>query len=99
MYETTKDPNSQATFKKKKRKPGSITITDFNFYYKVILMKIVLSWHKNRFSVQWNRIDNPEINPQLYGQLTLNKVGKNINWEKVPATNAVGKTGQQNAKE
>ena len=29
---------------------------------------------------QWNRIKNPEMDPQLYGQ--LNKAGKNIQWKK-----------------
>ena len=31
---------------------------------------------------QWNRIETPELDPQLYGQLILNKVGKNIQGNK-----------------
>lgn len=32
--------------------------------------------------VQWNRIENPEINSQLHGQLIFNKAGKNIQKKK-----------------
>ena len=40
------------------------------------------------------------MNPQLYGELTFDKAGKNIQGEKtVSSTNGVGKTGQQYAKE
>ena len=31
---------------------------------------------------QWNRIENPEINPDTYGQSTFDKGGKHIKWEK-----------------
>jgi len=35
-------------------------------------------WYKNRYTVQRNRIENPEIKPDTYGQLIFYKVGKNI---------------------
>jgi len=39
-------------------------------------------WYQKRQIDQWNRIENPEINPDTYSELILNKGGKNINWEK-----------------
>ena len=37
---------------------------------------------QNRHINQWKGIENPEITPQLCGQLIFNKAGKNVQWEK-----------------
>ena len=39
-------------------------------------------WNENRHMIQWNRIENPEINPQLYSQLLFNRGNKHIPWGK-----------------
>ena len=61
---------------------------------KAVIIKTVWYWHKNRHSAQCNSIENPEMDPETYGQLIFDKAGKNIQWKNASSANGTGKTGQ-----
>lgn len=53
------------------------------FQNKCTIIKTVGYWHKAIYTYQWNRIESPEANPNVYNQLIFDKGAKKFNGGKI----------------
>ena len=70
------------TLLKDKITSGGITIPDLKLYYRVIVIKPAWYWYSDRQVDQWNRIEDPKMNPYTYGHLIIDKGAKTKHWKK-----------------
>jgi hypothetical protein len=79
FYGNNKKPRIAKTILNNKRTCGRITMPDLKLYYRAIVIKTSLYWYNVRQVDQWNRIEDPEMNPPTYSHLIFENGAKSSN--------------------
>ena len=75
-----------------------IKLPNFKSYHVATTIRTVWYWQRNRHVDQWDRIQNPEIDPHKYGEIIFGKVQLNEG-NIVFSTNVAGTIGYPQAKD